>query len=114
MIRFLYRSLLWLHPTSFEERFTEELLWIFDLRRASESGIALLLDCFVSLCRQWAFRSGLWKFGVGLLVNATLLLCSIFLTRHADEIRARQGWAQGGSSLQQSQAVSAQIRPRKS
>ncbi len=55
-MRALYRGLLWLHPISFEERFGEEMLWIFDVRRASESGIALLLDCFVSLCRQWLFR----------------------------------------------------------
>jgi hypothetical protein len=114
MMRALYRGLLWLHPTSFEERFTEELLWIFDLRRASETGIALLLDGFVSLCRQWLFRSGLWKFGIGLLVNATLLLCSILLTRHADEVRAAQGWARGASSLQQNQAISAQVHARKS
>jgi hypothetical protein len=72
VIRGLYRGLLWLHPASFEEQFGEEFLWIFDLRRASEIGIALLFDCFISLCRQWLFRSGLWKFGVGLLVNAIL------------------------------------------
>lgn len=72
MIRALYRGLLWLHPAPFEERFGEEFLWIFDLRRASETGITLLLDCFVSLCRQWLFRSGLWKFGIGVLVNLIL------------------------------------------
>ena len=72
MIRFLYRGLLWLHPASFEERFAEEFLWIFDLKRASETGLALLFDCFVSLWRQWLFRTGLWKFGVGVLVNLIL------------------------------------------
>lgn len=72
MIRGLYCGLLWLHPASFEERFAEEMLWIFDLRRTSETGIALLSDCFVSLCRQWLFRSGLWKFGIGVLVNLIL------------------------------------------
>jgi hypothetical protein len=72
VIRDLYRCLLWLHPASFEERFGEELLWIFDLGRASETGITLLLDCFISLCRQWLFRSGLWKFGIGVLVNLIL------------------------------------------
>ena len=69
MIRALYRGLLWSHPASFEERFAEEMLWIFDQRRASETGITLLPDCLVSLCRQWLFRSGLWKFGIGVLVN---------------------------------------------
>jgi len=72
VIRGLYRGLLWLHPASFEEQFGEEFLWIFDLRRASETGIALLFDCFISLCRQRLFRSGLWKFGIGLLVNFIL------------------------------------------
>ena len=72
MIRTLYRGLLWLHPVSFEERFAEEMLWIFDLRRSPETGVTLLLDCFVSLCRQWLFRSGLWKFGIGVLLNLIL------------------------------------------
>jgi hypothetical protein len=76
VIRTLYRGLLWLHPASFEERFAEEFLWIFDLKRASETGITLLLDCFVSLCRQWLFGAGLWTFAVGLLLNGMLALCS--------------------------------------
>ncbi len=71
-MRALYCSLLWLHPSSFEERFGEELLWIFDIQRTSGSGITLLLDCLVSLCRQWLFRSDLWKFGIGVLVNLIL------------------------------------------
>jgi hypothetical protein len=72
MIRGLYRGLLWLHPSSFEEQFGDELLWIFDLKPASETGLALLVDCFVSLCRQWILRSGLWKFAIGVLVNLIL------------------------------------------
>jgi hypothetical protein len=69
VIRAVYRGFLWLHPSSFEERFGQELLWIFDLRRESETGTALLFDCFVSLGRQWIFRSGLWKFAIGVAVN---------------------------------------------
>jgi hypothetical protein len=76
MIRALYRGFLWLHPAEFEERFAEEFLWIFDLRRPSETGIALLFDCFVSLFRQWLSRSRVWTFGIGLLVHAVLALCS--------------------------------------
>lgn len=72
MTRTLYRGLLWLHPVSFEEQFGEELLWIFDLKHESETGIALVFDGFISLGRQWLFRSGFWKFGVGLLVNLIL------------------------------------------
>jgi hypothetical protein len=83
MTRAVYRGLLWLHPASFEERFAEEMLWIFDIRRGSESGIVLLLDGFLSLCRQWLFRSGAWKFGVGVLVNLILgyhlILCCLGL-----------------------------------
>lgn len=71
-MRAIYRGVLWLHPASFEERFAEEMLWIFDLRQANETGIALLLDCFFSLGRQWLFHSDLWKFGVGVLVNFIL------------------------------------------
>lgn len=71
-MRSLYCGLLWLHPSSFEERFGEELLWIFDIRADSGSSITLLLDCLVSLCRQWLFRSDLWKFGIGVLVNLML------------------------------------------
>lgn len=72
MIRAFYRGLLWLHPTSFEEQFAEEMLWIFELRRTSESGVALLLDCVVSLFRQWLSQSRVWTFGVGLLANLIL------------------------------------------
>lgn len=72
MIRTLYRALLWLHPASFEERFAEDMLWIFDLRRASETGTMLFVDCLISLCRQWILRTGAWKFGVGILVNLIL------------------------------------------
>jgi hypothetical protein len=48
VIRAAYRGLLWLHPPEFEERFAEEMLWIFELRRPDEIGFALLFDCFVS------------------------------------------------------------------
>jgi len=85
VIRTLYRSMLWLHPSSFEERFAEEMLWIFDLnaRAVPRGGIGLLVDCWLSLCRQWLFRSGIWKFGLGLLVNAILVVCSVMLPRQA-------------------------------
>jgi hypothetical protein len=72
LTRSLYRGLIWLHPVSFEEQFGEEFLWIFDLERESETGLSLIFDCFVSLCRQRLLRSGLWKFGVGVLVNLIL------------------------------------------
>lgn len=78
MIRAIYRALLWLHPAVFEEQFGEEFLWIFDLQRESGSAaVGLVADCFVSLWRQWLFHSGLWTFGVGLVVNGVLILCSV-------------------------------------
>jgi len=76
VIRALYRGLLWLHPAIFEERFADEMLWIFDLKRPTETGIALLLDCIASLCRQWLSISGVRTFGMGLLFNVILALCS--------------------------------------
>lgn len=72
MIRALYCGLLWLHPSSFQQRFGEELLWIFDIRPVSGSSVSLLLDGLISLFRQWLFRSDLWKFGIGVLMNLIL------------------------------------------
>lgn len=76
MIRLIYRGLLWLHPAEFEERFGEEMLWIFDLRRPNEIGIALLLDCWISVCRQWFAYPPVRTFAMGLLVNGILAVCS--------------------------------------
>jgi hypothetical protein len=82
MVRLAYRGLLWLHPGEFEERFAEEMLWIFDLRRQSEMGIALLLDCLASLCRQWFAIPPVRTFALGLLVNGILALCSALVSRN--------------------------------
>jgi len=76
MIRTAYRGLLWLHPAQFEELFADEMLWIFDLRQAHEMGFALLVDCFLSVCRQWLAVPPVRTFAIGLLVNGTLALCS--------------------------------------
>jgi hypothetical protein len=82
MIRAVYRGLLWLHPAEFEDRFAEEMLWIFDLRRADEMGAALLLDCLHSLCRQWLAVPPVQTFALGLLVNGALALCSAIAASH--------------------------------
>ncbi len=79
MMRAAYRGLLGLHPAEFEERFAEEMLWIFDLRRPGEMGIALLLDCFLSLCKQWLAYPPVRTFAMGLLVNGMGALCSAVL-----------------------------------
>lgn len=75
MIRAVYRGLLWLHPAEFEERFTGEMLWIFDLRRTDELGFGLLSDCLLSLGRQWLAVPPVRAFAIGLLVNGALALC---------------------------------------
>jgi hypothetical protein len=80
MIRTLYRGLLWLHPGEFAERFADEMLWIFDLRRQEEMGIALLSDCFLSLCRQWFAVPPVRTFAIGLLVNGMFSFCSAMYT----------------------------------
>ena len=76
MRRVLYRGLLGLHPARFEERFGEEMLWIFDLKSANETGALLLADCLVSLCRQWIRCQRVWTFGIGLAMNGMLALCA--------------------------------------
>jgi uncharacterized membrane protein len=60
MTRILYRSLLGLHPTVFRRRFAQEMLCIFDEVAAEGTTAALIADAFVSLGRQWLFRSGAW------------------------------------------------------
>ena len=59
MFRHLYRCFLRLHPRSFRERFGEEMLYIFDQQRGLLTAFGLLLDSFLSLLRQWTFRSRL-------------------------------------------------------
>jgi len=59
MLRLLYSCLLRLHPAGFRERFTEEMLCIFDQTIASKgdrdvrAACRLLGDGVVSLVRQW-------------------------------------------------------------
>jgi hypothetical protein len=77
VIRAVYRGLLWLHPADFEERYGEEMLWLFDLQRPHEIAAALLLDCFISLVRQWLACPTVRIFAIGLLVNYVLAMCSV-------------------------------------
>lgn len=62
MLRSLYRCALRLHPRGFRRRFSDEMLSIFD--QASTTGGAsfkLLADAFLSLARQWTWRSEFWQ-----------------------------------------------------
>jgi len=59
LARWLYRSVLRLHPLSFRLQFAREMLWIFDEEQEKEGVIGttkLLADAFVSLVRQWLVR----------------------------------------------------------
>ncbi len=69
MKRACYQCLLWLHPAGFRERFADEMLWIFD-ETAAEEGLRVFADGFLSLLRQWALNSGVWK-----MASAAVLSC---------------------------------------
>ncbi len=56
MLRHLYRSVVRLHPSSFRRRFGEEMLYIFDQQKGTRSELGVMLDCVVSLLRQWTLR----------------------------------------------------------
>jgi len=56
MIRFLYRSVLRLHPQAFRTRFGDEMLSIFEQSPGRWFSSRLLLDAVHSLCRQWVLR----------------------------------------------------------
>jgi hypothetical protein len=71
-MRFLYRSLLRLHPASFRDQFAAEMLWIFDQAPGGFAG-ALLADGLVSLVRQWVLRAGVWKIAASSLSSFALI-----------------------------------------
>ncbi len=60
MLRRLYRcGMRWgvrLHPSSFRRRFGEEMLYIFDQQKGAAAALGAMLDCFLSLLRQWTLR----------------------------------------------------------
>jgi Ca2+-binding EF-hand superfamily protein len=57
MPRSLYLWLIRMHPFGFRQRFAEEMLAIFDEVSGLRAVTALFADVFVSLFRQWVFRS---------------------------------------------------------
>jgi hypothetical protein len=71
MKRTLYKSLLWLHPAGFRDRFADEMLWIFD--ETSGPGLRPFTDVLISLVRQWMLHSGVWRIACGALVSCLLL-----------------------------------------
>jgi len=77
MTRIFYRSVLWLHPPRFRERYAEEMAWIFDETESAKERAFLFYDGVVSLARQWVVRSGVWKVALavlGALIQAIFIL----------------------------------------
>lgn len=56
MIRFLYATLLRLHPKPFRQRFGEEMMGIFEQATGTQRRAWLLSDGLSSLARQWVLR----------------------------------------------------------
>ena len=77
MTRTFYRSLLWLYPSHFRERYAEEMEWIFDETATAGEQAFLFYDGLVSLARQWVVRSGMWK--IVLAVLAALIQAHFIL-----------------------------------
>jgi hypothetical protein len=68
MTRHLYRWLLFLHPRHFRERFSDEMLSIFDEVPGSRERAFLLYDALRSFAFQWLFRTNLWIFALAFLI----------------------------------------------
>jgi hypothetical protein len=103
MVRFLYVRFLRMHPITFREKFAAEMLWIFDETAPSEGTLAMLLDCFGSLFRQWILRSGYWKI-IPAFAGASLQLLAINVCWHLPPIvpcsaHAADSMAHGMSSM---------------
>jgi len=57
MLRRLYLGVIRLHPLCFRQRFAEEMLDIFDQAAGARAMASLFADIFLSLFRQWVWRS---------------------------------------------------------
>jgi hypothetical protein len=98
MMEFLYRLLLRLHPPEFRERFASEMTLNLEETEPKERSPRLLIDCFVSLLRQWLLRTAWWKlaaaaifaylqfFAIGLLWHVPLRF-----PRHAQGVVSATG-----------------------
>ena len=60
MLRYLYRCVLDAHPLYFRQRFSEEMLAIFDESESGWEAALLLADAVISLARQWTVRPQFW------------------------------------------------------
>ena len=82
MIRGLYRLLLSLHPSSFRERFEDEMLLTFEDAVVAEGSFRLVMDGLRSLARQWLVRQAFWIYPAA-VAGATLVIALIGWTRTA-------------------------------
>ena len=57
MLRSMYKCLIRAHPPRFRERFSQEMLSIFDHVDGLNARCCLLADALISFVRQWGFRS---------------------------------------------------------
>lgn len=78
MIRILYSLLLRVHPRAFRERFSDEMLCIYDEIPAKAGRGLLFYDVLRSLAVQWLLRSNLWVLALAFL----LALISAFIGLH--------------------------------
>ena len=89
MSRAIYRSLLWLHPAAFRDRFAAEMLWLYDETVGSEGAAALLADGFASLVRQWLTRRLTWKVAAAVIGGMLEVGLVLALSRGGYSDRAR-------------------------
>lgn len=90
MKRWLYRTLIWLHPPSFRERFGAELLSIYD-EAVGEGALPLFYDSLISLVRQWTLHSALWKLLAGAFISGSLVLACGYSMTWSFERALRRG-----------------------
>jgi hypothetical protein len=103
MSRAIYRSLLWLHPAAFRDRFAAEMLWLYDETVSAEGAAALLADGLNSLIRRWLIRRLTWKLAAavagGLLEVGLVLALSRDVYSSRARAASRVSVAEAASSL---------------
>ena len=63
--RKIYRAILWLHPAPFRERFSSEMLWIFNETVGEVGTPRLVLDAIRSVWKQRVAQETLSSFASG-------------------------------------------------
>lgn len=99
MTRTLYRGLVRMHPPAFRSEFAAEMLWIYDEAAGETGGVALVLDAFLSLLRQWGLRSGSWKILAALAGGLFQVSFAAALMRHVGPYRPPAALAEPNPDL---------------